>query len=100
MAAYVILEGILNSQQEADFSIQFYWLKYDIESAIELANESKYQIKKLIFMNLKPVYMDDKSRVILLFFVVCFLISKYYLIKKKLAHNNRQKMLKLILSVV
>ncbi|MFR1836739.1 MAG: hypothetical protein ACLSXM_10910 [Turicibacter sanguinis] len=24
MAAYVILEGILNCQQEADFSIQFY----------------------------------------------------------------------------
>ena len=72
MAAYVILKGILNFQQEADFSIEFYWLKYDIKSAIELANESKYQIKKLIFMNLKPVYMDDKSRVILLFFVVCF----------------------------
>ena len=41
MAAYVILEGKLHSQEEADFSIQFCRVKYDREKAISQALASK-----------------------------------------------------------
>ncbi|HAX74124.1 MAG TPA: metallophosphatase family protein [Firmicutes bacterium] len=37
MASYVILEGVLDSEAEADFSIQFHRVSYDVEFAISLS---------------------------------------------------------------
>ena len=47
MASYIILEGVLNSQQEDDFSVQFYRVKYDRDLAIQSALESDLIDKEL-----------------------------------------------------
>lgn len=47
MASYIILEGVLHSQQEDDFSLQFYRVKYDRDLAIQSALESDLIDKEL-----------------------------------------------------
>ena len=53
MASYIILEGVLNSQQEDDFSVQFYRVKYDCEMAIQSAVEPDLIDKELYIKEIK-----------------------------------------------
>lgn len=53
MASYVVLEGMIDSKKEGDFSIQFYRLKYDVKLAIERANNSEMPSKEAYIHELK-----------------------------------------------